>query len=174
MTCETQAQEGGKFGNRSLIDDFLILYWKLPTNTSYSHVDFVDFVCAGQARQCRTHRLHRLHPLQHKYRLRQRPLRQSMHSGVGEEVEAEAEAEDKLGEEGIGMMHEEEADSRAPLGSFAQRAMESIKRISSWESVLQSGRKPTRMGTFKTSMESMVILPDVWRVISRIPTTLRD
>ena len=65
---------------------------------------------------------HRLYPLQHKYRLRQRPLRQSMHSGVGEEVEAEAEAEDKLGEEGIGMMHEEEADSRAPLGSFAQRA----------------------------------------------------
>ena len=97
-----------------------------------------------------------------------------MHSGVGEEVEAEAEAEDKLGGKGGGMMHEEEADSRAPPGLFAQRAMESIKRISSWESVLQSGRKPTRMGTFRTTTENMVILPDVWTVISHIPTTLRD
>ena len=97
-----------------------------------------------------------------------------MLSGVGEEVEAEAEAEDKMGGEGIGMMHEEEADSRAPPGPFERRAMGSIKRISSWELVLQSGRKPTRMGTPKTTMGNMVILPDVWRVISRILTTLRD
>ena len=168
MTCETQAQEGGKFGNRSLINDFPILYWQLPTYTSYSHVDFVDFVCAGRARQFRTHRLH---PLQHKYRLRRRPLRQIMHSGVGEEVEAKEEAEDKLGGEGGSTMHEEGADFRAPLGPFAQRAMGNIKSTSSWESVLQSGKKPTRMVSSRTSMVNMVILPDAWRVISRIPTT---
>jgi hypothetical protein len=94
-----------------------------------------------------------------------------MHSGVGEEVEAEAEAEDKLGEEGIGMMHEEEADPRAPLGSFAQRAMESIKRTSSWESVLQSGRRLTKRGTSRTFTESTGTSPDVSTASSPTRTT---
>ena len=171
MTCETQAQEGGKFRSKKHSTRFPNIVLATPCLYLISHVDFADFVCAGQARQCRTHRLHRLHPLQHKHRLRRIPLVQSTHSGVGEEVEAEAEAEDKLGGEGGGTIHEAEGDTRAPLGPFDQRATGSIKSISLWESVLRSGRKRTRTDSSRTIMGSTVTLPDVWIVHSRIPMT---
>ena len=91
-----------------------------------------------------------------QHRLRRIPLVQSTHSGVGEEVEAKEEDEDKLGGEGGSTMHEEGADSRAPLGPFAQRAMGSIKSTSSWESALQSGKEPTRTDTYSYDVQNLV------------------